>query len=269
MGKSGSERLCRERVEKGESAHFCAFQGKGNFAAAVSLEILLLLSGADALFRQGRREDVDNEKDTMAANPPLVMGMNGCLTPAPFAGEYFILGRDGIKLEMDNVRTRTGKWTAEGYLFLSHVRMVFVAPKADASGLQSFDFPLAYVTGEKFNQPIFGCNNLAVKCYSVTEGPNSTVPPHSVKFYLKLGGCGTLLPMLFRLLERTRNQQFQGNPNGAQAPSPLFAQQSAPPTEVTHMMNTAHVDHRHARRQIGRHTRHSAPVASRCRVIVH
>merc|ERR1712216_300930 len=184
MGKSGSERLCRERVEKGESAHFCAFQGKGNFAAAVSLEILLLLSGADALFRQGRREDVVNEKDTMAANPPLVMGMNGCPTPAP----------------------------------------------------------LAYVTGEKFNQPIFGCNNLAVKCYSVTEGPNSTVPPHSVKFYLKLGGCGTLLPMLFRLLERTRNQQFQGNPNGAQAPSPLFAQQSAPPTEVTHMMNTAYVD---------------------------
>merc|ERR1712216_718346 len=106
--KSGASAV--ESVWRKERAHFCAFQGKGNFAAAVSLEILLLLSGADALFRQGRREDVVNEKDTMAANPPLVMGMNGCLTPAPFAGEYFILGRDGIKLEMDNVRTRTGKW---------------------------------------------------------------------------------------------------------------------------------------------------------------
>ena len=50
--KSGASALC-ERLEKGESAHFLRVsreERKGNFAAAVSLEILLLLSGADALF---------------------------------------------------------------------------------------------------------------------------------------------------------------------------------------------------------------------------
>jgi WW domain-binding protein 2 len=41
------------------------------------------------------------------------------------------------------------------------VRLVFVAPAANADGLQAFDFPLAYITHDKFNQPIFACNNLA------------------------------------------------------------------------------------------------------------
>merc|ERR1712072_862395 len=146
----------------------------------------------------------ERETESMAANPPLVLGANGMLTPAPFAGEDFVLGRDGVQIEVDNVRTSSGKWKADGYLFVSHVRMVFVAPKADSSGLQSFDFPLAYVSNEKFNQPIFGCNNLSASCFSVAEGggPNGAMPPHKAKFYLKVGGCNTLLTLCcFALLE--------------------------------------------------------------------
>merc|ERR1712188_309505 len=128
--KRNRERAPSVSVWRKERARtFCAFKGReeGKLCGCGEPRDTSFAFGCGRAFRQGRREDVVNEKDTMAANPPLVMGMNGCLTPAPFVGEYFILGRDGIKLEMDNVRTRTGKWTAEGYLFLSHVRMVFVA----------------------------------------------------------------------------------------------------------------------------------------------
>ena len=53
------------------------------------------------------------------------------------------------------------RWSTTGALYLSNIRMVFVADKADASGLAGFDMPLVYLCKEKLNQPIFGCNNLA------------------------------------------------------------------------------------------------------------
>lgn len=55
----------------------------------------------------------------------------------------------------------TCRWSASGTLWLTDVRLVFVAPAANADGLQAFDFPLAYITHDKFNQPILACNNLA------------------------------------------------------------------------------------------------------------
>lgn len=53
------------------------------------------------------------------------------------------------------------RWSATGALYLSNIRLVFVADKADPSGLAGFDMPLVYICKEKLNQPIFGCNNLA------------------------------------------------------------------------------------------------------------
>ena len=41
------------------------------------------------------------------------------------------------------------------------MRLVFVAPKPDASGLQAFELPYAYISGERFSQPILACNNLS------------------------------------------------------------------------------------------------------------
>ena len=42
------------------------------------------------------------------------------------------------------------------------MRLVFVADKADAtSGLEAFELPLAYISGEDFSQPILGANNLS------------------------------------------------------------------------------------------------------------
>lgn len=45
-----------------------------------------------------------------------------------------MLKRSGVQLDLDGVRTASGKWSVRGFLFLSNVRMVFVAEKPDPSG---------------------------------------------------------------------------------------------------------------------------------------
>ena len=73
----------------------------------------------------------------------------------------------------------TCRWSASGTLWLTDVRLVFVAPAANADGLQAFDFPLAYITHDKFNQPIFACNNLAGQAL-VLVATSATAMPHTV-----------------------------------------------------------------------------------------
>ena len=46
---------------------------------------------------------------TMSANPALVRTGVAELVPAPFPGEMFLLRRDGVYLELDGVRTTSGK----------------------------------------------------------------------------------------------------------------------------------------------------------------
>lgn len=46
---------------------------------------------------------------TMSANPALVRTGAAELVPAPFPGELFLLRRDGVYLELDAVRTTSGK----------------------------------------------------------------------------------------------------------------------------------------------------------------
>merc|ERR1711879_341795 len=193
----------------------------------------------------------------MAANPPLVRHMGQqALMPAPFAGESFVFRRDGIEIDLDNVQTRTKRWKADGCLYVSNVRVVFVALKPHESGLQSFDFPLAYICNEKFNQPIFGCNNLAFRCFAVGDhgGPRGSLPPHDLKLYLKRGGCGTLLPLFFRLIEQTRMQQAAQaaaaqaasyptvNYNNIPTPAPMQVPTPQPPADVQQMVQTAYID---------------------------
>lgn len=57
------------------------------------------------------------------------------------------------------------RWGARGTIFLSNMRLVFVADKPDgSSGLQAFELPLAYISEEDFKQPIFFANNLSGRC---------------------------------------------------------------------------------------------------------
>ncbi|KAI8475818.1 MAG: hypothetical protein J3K34DRAFT_464442 [Monoraphidium minutum] len=160
----------------------------------------------------------------MAANPALVQTGNGEMMPAPFPSEVFILRRPGCGFEVDGVRTRSGKWSSKGTVYLSDIRMVFLADKADESGLAGFDVPLVYVSADKLNQPIFGCNNLAGKVWPAAEGggPAGTLAPHDWKVLFKSGGIGTLYPLYYALAA--------GAPPGATE------------AELSKMANTAFVD---------------------------
>ena len=42
---------------------------------------------------------------------------------------------------------------------MSTIRMVFVTDSGGGE-MAAFDLPMANITGEKFNQPIFGANNI-------------------------------------------------------------------------------------------------------------
>ncbi|WIA21976.1 hypothetical protein OEZ85_004333 [Tetradesmus obliquus] len=170
----------------------------------------------------------------MAANPALVQTFNNELIPAPFANEVFVLKRPKVGFELDGVQTRNGKWSTTGALYLSNVRLVFVAEKADASGLAGFDMPLVYVCKEKLNQPIFGCNNLAGQVWPAVNGggPSGSLPPHSFKVLFKEGGIGTFYPLFYALAERARKA------GAAQRQAPLA--QAAP--AVQELVHKAFVD---------------------------
>ena len=48
---------------------------------------------------------------------------------------------------------------AQGELHVSTIRMVFI--NHSGGDMQAFDLPMANITNEKFNQPIFGANNIS------------------------------------------------------------------------------------------------------------
>ncbi len=116
-------------------------------------------------------------------------------------------------------------------------------------GLVAFELPLAYIRKDKFNQPIFACNNLSGKlsiavphpsdleaiagtmlssnageCWPAAPGggPQGSLPPHVFSLYFKEGGVGTFLPLYFRFVDIARNNlhQVQQQPS---APHELVA----------------------------------------------
>lgn len=143
---------------------------------------------------------------SMAANPAVVTAQ-GIPAPAPFPGESLVLRRDNVEFVIDGLRTQSGKWLAKGTLWLSDVRLVVIASGAARSdGLVAFDFPLAYITHNKFNQPVFGCNHLSGKVWPAAEGggPSGTLAPHDYKIWFPRGGVGTLLPLFYRFISEAR-----------------------------------------------------------------
>lgn len=169
----------------------------------------------------------------MALNPQLY----GNGMPVAFVNEMFVLIRDGIEFEINKIHgARGGTIKSKGKLFLSNVRMVFVADKPPTDFFYAFDMPLLYVHDEKFNQPVFHCNNISGLVEPVVpyDQNREMYPTHSFKILFKHGGCGTFVPLFFTLIKSVRqyNQQFQaGN-------DPLRAAQ----TPVDEMMHAAYVD---------------------------
>jgi hypothetical protein len=155
-------------------------------------------------------------------------------------GEMFVLAREGVEFQVDNVQgIQGGKWDARGTIYLSSIRLIFVA-KTPSNSLACFDLPLVYLHGEKFNQPIFGCNNISGQVNPVLpEGAHwSERPPHSFKILFKEGGVGTFVPLFFNLLKAIRAQMPQQQQAQSAPPSPIPEQQP----QVDEMMRSAYVD---------------------------
>ncbi|KAD5317844.1 hypothetical protein E3N88_17790 [Mikania micrantha] len=159
--------------------------------------------------------------------------------PVAFVNEMFVLIRDGVEFEVDKIPGASGGTVkAKGKIYLSNIRMVFVADKP-TENFTAFDMPLLYVHGEKFNQPIFHCNNISGQVEPVVpDGQHRALySTHSFKILFKEGGCGTFVPLFFNLINSVRqyNQQFSA---AAAAPDPLRAAE----TPVDEMMRCAYVD---------------------------
>jgi hypothetical protein len=106
----------------------------------------------------------------MAANPPLTRTFDNSLAPTPYQGESIVLRRDCIDLKLSDLRTASGKceqrsarcpvivartasfpglpcvnsdvaltatwlcrWSARGSLYLTNMRLVFIANQPDAA----------------------------------------------------------------------------------------------------------------------------------------
>lgn len=132
----------------------------------------------------------------MALNPPCTGS-----TPNVFPGEHFILRRRGMEFKAQDAFGR--KFSGKGELHVSTIRMVFVcsSPSADFS---AFDIPLANITDESFNQPIFGANNLSGKVQAIANSAAGVTGVIQFKLYFNEGGCATFLRAFFNSMEQIR-----------------------------------------------------------------
>jgi len=159
-------------------------------------------------------------------NPQLSAGQ-----PVPMANEMFVLSRSGISFSAKAGHTKVD--SSGGTLFLSTLRMVFVSDRSETS----FDMPLATLLDEKFNQPIFGANNLTGASPPLDIAQESGNYKWCIKF--NNGGVGTFLPFFFRLLQEMRMRLRQQE----QASSAPVAQAQPIPQEIAQgLVQAAFVD---------------------------
>lgn len=150
----------------------------------------------------------------MALNPPC--DSNG--DPVPLENETLVLSRSGVLLDatIDGQKVRLS-----GHCVLSNLRVVFVADQAAGSGgIHAVDLPLAHTRDEKFNQPIFFCNNMSGTTAPIVGGNVRDQIRWAIEF--REGGVGVWLPHFYTLLRNMR-EHLAG---GATRPAP-----SAPPLD--------------------------------------
>lgn len=125
--------------------------------------------------------------------------------PTQIRGEHFLLVRSGITCEIQVKGLPILK--GSGSLILTTIRMVFVnnkkVPLGDNMYFEAFDLPLTTLSDEKFNQPIFGANNLSGTVEPIIGG--GLPGPASFKLNFREGGCGTFLHFFLRALREIRS----------------------------------------------------------------
>ncbi|EKU21709.1 arabinogalactan protein [Nannochloropsis gaditana CCMP526] len=152
------------------------------------------------------------------------MSFNPCPASAPpswYPGEGLLVTADNVEfsLSLGRLPPRQSKATckAKGRLHLTNIRLLFIATKPTASPVPggpefaSFDVPLRGIVDVKFNQPIFGANNLQGKVTPVSCLEASA--PVEWKAAFIAGGTTVLIPTLLRLMDQLhREAQGQAIP---------------------------------------------------------
>ena len=154
--------------------------------------------------------------------------------PEQIAGEMIMLSRAGIEF---TAKSGAHKFHAHGDLYVTTLRVVFVASRASGS-FQAFDLPLATMRSEKFNQPIFGANNLSGTTPPLA-GSTGLADDINWKIAFNNGGAGTFLHIFFRLLVEMRQRM------AAPAAEMVYehnVQQNLPQAVVTQVVQQAFVD---------------------------
>ncbi|XP_058775390.1 uncharacterized protein LOC131649446 [Vicia villosa] len=120
----------------------------------------------------------------------------------------------------------------------ANLRLIFLL--LSSIGYFTFDMPLLYLNGEKFNQPIFHCNNISglVEPVVPADQHRALYSTHSFKIIFKEGGCGTFIPLFFNLIAIVRqyNQRVSAPTESRVDPLPVS---QAP---IDEMMRHAYVD---------------------------
>lgn len=83
--------------------------------------------------------------------------------PLPVPGEMFILHRDGLQCDV-KIPT-VGKFRGRGILMISSIRITFICEDPSVQNgvvFDALDIPILYISASKFDQPIFGANNIQV-----------------------------------------------------------------------------------------------------------
>lgn len=111
-----------------------------------------------------------------------------------------------------------------------------------ARGAETFEMPFRGLWDERFNQPIFGCNNLTATIQFYDEQPFQGGLTMKIDFIA--GGVNTFLPVFNNVLQATRVQMEQERRLADNVtPSPVAISESAPqPTEYFPHSNMAFID---------------------------
>lgn len=109
--------------------------------------------------------------------------------------------------------------SAKGSLFMTTRRITFVCKKVTTTrgvSLAAFDLPFTFISGEKFNQPIFGANYLSG---IVAPVPGMGLPqPGKFRLTFNNGGVGTFLRFFFIMMDQARRAASASSGSAAAAP---------------------------------------------------